>query len=139
MFRDQQCVIRIARRKTGLRPVRQIGSQPVYTSISPIHDDYTEVFDKEKTLYLNSTTIALSYYVWPSGPSHTDGDASAYFVETEVFHTGDTSWNGHYPFIDYSTGGHIKGMIKAAETNLAKVTEKTIVIPGTARSAGNQK
>jgi len=30
-------------------------------------------------------------------------------------------------------------MIKAAETNLAKVTEKTIVIPGTARSAGNQK
>ena len=50
----------------------------------------TEVFDREKTLYLNSTTIALSYY----GPSHTDGDVSAYFVEAEVFHTGDTWWNG---------------------------------------------
>jgi glyoxylase-like metal-dependent hydrolase (beta-lactamase superfamily II) len=94
----------------------------------------TEVFDREKTLYLNSTTIALSYY----GPSHTDGDVSAYFVEAEVFHTGDTWWNGHYPFIDYSTGGNIKGMIKAAEANLAKATEKTIVIPGTARSAGNR-
>jgi glyoxylase-like metal-dependent hydrolase (beta-lactamase superfamily II) len=92
----------------------------------------TEVFDKEKTLYLNSTTIALSYY----GPSHTDGDVSAYFVEAEVFHTGDTWWNGHYPFIDCSTGGNIKGMIKAAEANLARVTEKTIVIPGHGKIGG---
>jgi glyoxylase-like metal-dependent hydrolase (beta-lactamase superfamily II) len=92
----------------------------------------TEVFDKEKTLYLNSTTIALSYY----GPSHTDGDVSAYFVEAEVLHTGDTWWNGHYPFIDYSTGGNIKGMIKAAEANLARVSEKTIVIPGHGKIGG---
>jgi glyoxylase-like metal-dependent hydrolase (beta-lactamase superfamily II) len=92
----------------------------------------TEVFDKEKTLHLNSRTIELSYY----GPSHTDGDISAYFVEADVFHTGDTWWNGHYPFIDYSTGGNIKGMIKAAETNLAKVTEKTIVIPGHGKIGG---
>ena len=95
----------------------------------------TDVFDKEKTLYLNSTTIALSYY----GPSHTDGDVSAYFVEADVFHTGDTWWNGHYPFIDYSTGGNIKGMIKAAETNLAKVTEKTIVIPGHGKIGGKSE
>jgi len=91
-----------------------------------------KVFDQEKNLYLNSTTIALSYY----GPSHTDGDVSAYFIEAEVFHTGDTWWNGHYPFIDYSTGGHIKGMIKAAEANLARVTEKTIVIPGHGKIGG---
>jgi glyoxylase-like metal-dependent hydrolase (beta-lactamase superfamily II) len=99
---------------------------------SPADAIPTEVFDKEKTLYLNNTTIALSYY----GPSHTDGDVSAYFVEAEVFHTGDTWWNGHYPFIDYSTGGNIKGMIKAAEANLAKVTEKTIVIPGHGKIGG---
>jgi glyoxylase-like metal-dependent hydrolase (beta-lactamase superfamily II) len=92
----------------------------------------TEVFAKEKTLYLNSTTIALSYY----GPSHTDSDVSAYFVEAEVFHTGDSWWNGRYPFIDYSTGGNIKGMIKAAEANLARVTEKTIVIPGHGKIGG---
>lgn len=85
-----------------------------------------EVFDKEKTLHLNSTAITLAYY----GPSHTDGDISAYFVEPDVLHCGDTWWNGHYPFIDYSTGGHINGMIKAAEWNLAKAGEKTIVIPG---------
>ena len=88
-----------------------------------------------KNLYLNGTTIALSYY----GPSHTDGDVSAYFVEADVLHTGDTWWNGHYPFIDYSTGGNIKGMIKAAETNLAKVTEKTIVIPGHGKIGGKSE
>ena len=91
-----------------------------------------EVFENEKTLRLNGSTIALAYY----GPSHTDGDICAYFVEADVFHTGDTWWNGHYPFIDYSTGGHINGMIKAAEINLAKVTEKTIVIPGHGKIGG---
>jgi glyoxylase-like metal-dependent hydrolase (beta-lactamase superfamily II) len=91
-----------------------------------------EIFDKERALHLNSATIALTYY----GPSHTDGDISAYFVEADVLHCGDTWWNGHYPFIDYSTGGNIKGMIKAAEANLGRVTDKTIVIPGHGKVAG---
>jgi glyoxylase-like metal-dependent hydrolase (beta-lactamase superfamily II) len=99
---------------------------------SPASAIPSEIFDKDKTLHLNGATIALAYY----GPSHTDGDISAYFVEADVFHTGDTWWNGHYPFIDYSTGGNIKGMIKAAETNLARVTDKTIVIPGHGKVGG---
>jgi glyoxylase-like metal-dependent hydrolase (beta-lactamase superfamily II) len=86
----------------------------------------TDVFNADKTLQLNGATIALKYY----GPSHTDGDISAYFIEADVLHTGDTWWNGHYPFIDYSTGGSLNGMIKAAEANLAMVTDKTIVVPG---------
>src|SRR5262249_22516253 len=32
--------------------------------------------------------------------------------------------------IDYSTGGNIDGMIKAAEANIAAAGAKTIVIPG---------
>lgn len=91
-----------------------------------------EVIDKEKTLHCNGETIALAYY----GPSHTDGDISAYFAEADVLHCGDTWWNGHYPFIDYSTGGNINGMIKAAEANLARVSEKTIVIPGHGKIGG---
>jgi glyoxylase-like metal-dependent hydrolase (beta-lactamase superfamily II) len=86
----------------------------------------TEVFTADKTLHLNGATIALKYY----GPAHTDGDVSAYFIEADVLHTGDTWWNGYYPFIDYSTGGSLDGMIKAAEANLAMVTDKTVVIPG---------
>jgi len=85
-----------------------------------------EVIDADKTLHLNSANITLKYY----GPAHTDGDISIYFAEADVLHTGDTFWNGHFPFIDYSTGGNIEGMIKAAEANLAMVTDKTIVIPG---------
>jgi glyoxylase-like metal-dependent hydrolase (beta-lactamase superfamily II) len=85
-----------------------------------------DVFDTSKTLRLNEATIVLKYY----GPAHTDGDVSAYFMEADVFHTGDTWWNGHFPFIDYSTGGNIDGMIRAAETNIAAVSDKTIVIPG---------
>ena len=34
------------------------------------------------------------------------------------------------PFIDYSTGGSIDGTIRAAEANIASVTDKMIVIPG---------
>ena len=86
----------------------------------------TDVFAADKTLHLNGATIALKYY----GPAHTDGDISAYFTEADVFHAGDTWWNGHFPFIDYSTGGSLVGMITAAEANLAMVTDKTIVIPG---------
>jgi glyoxylase-like metal-dependent hydrolase (beta-lactamase superfamily II) len=86
----------------------------------------TEITGAEKTLHLNGATVALKYY----DPAHTDGDISIYFTEADVFHTGDTWWNGHYPFIDYSTGGSIDGMIKAAEANLAMVTDKTVVVPG---------
>lgn len=93
---------------------------------SPADAIPTDVFTGDKTLHLNGATIALKYY----GPSHTDSDVSAYFIEADVLHTGDTWWNGHYPFIDYSTGGSIDGMIRAAEANVARVTDKTVVIPG---------
>jgi glyoxylase-like metal-dependent hydrolase (beta-lactamase superfamily II) len=92
----------------------------------------TEVVSADKTLSLNGATIAVKYY----GPAHTDGDLSLYFTEADVLHTGDTWWNGYFPFIDYSTGGSIDGMIKAAEANLAMVTDKTVVVPGHGPVAG---
>src|SRR6201987_5681038 len=85
-----------------------------------------EVFEDERTVQLNGTTIALKHYA----PAHTDSDISALFTEADIFHVADTFWNGYYPFIDYSTGGSIDGMIHATEVNLAKVTAKMIVIPG---------
>jgi glyoxylase-like metal-dependent hydrolase (beta-lactamase superfamily II) len=59
----------------------------------------SEVFAAKRDLKLNGTSIALRYY----GPAHTDGDISASFGEADILHTGDTFWNGIYPFIDYST------------------------------------
>jgi glyoxylase-like metal-dependent hydrolase (beta-lactamase superfamily II) len=84
------------------------------------------VFKEDHTLHANGTTLVLKHYL----PAHTDSDISVHFVEADVFHTGDTFWNRNYPFIDYSTGGSIDGTIRAAEANLAKVTDSMIVIPG---------
>ena len=74
----------------------------------------------------NDTALALRYY----GPAHTDSDISVVFEEADVIHVGDTWWNEIYPFIDYSTGGSIDGMIRATKRNLSVVTDKTIIIPG---------
>jgi glyoxylase-like metal-dependent hydrolase (beta-lactamase superfamily II) len=84
------------------------------------------VFKEDHTLHVNGATLILKHYL----PAHTDSDISVHFAEADIFHTGDTFWNRTYPFIDYSTGGSIDGTIRAVEANLAKVTEKMIVIPG---------
>ncbi|MFL5332104.1 MAG: MBL fold metallo-hydrolase [Geminicoccaceae bacterium] len=95
----------------------------------------SEVFAMERTLKLNGTTLALKYY----GPAHTDSDISVHLVEPDILHTGDTFWNGVYPFIDYSTGGSIDGSIRAAETDLALVTDRTIIIPGHGQPVSNRR
>jgi glyoxylase-like metal-dependent hydrolase (beta-lactamase superfamily II) len=86
----------------------------------------TVLFKKGLRLDLNGASIALDYYE----PAHTDCDIAVHFVEADVLHVADTWWNGVYPFIDYSSGGNIDGMIDATEANLARVTDKTIIIPG---------
>jgi glyoxylase-like metal-dependent hydrolase (beta-lactamase superfamily II) len=83
-------------------------------------------FKEDHSVHANGTTLVLKHYL----PAHTDSDISVHFAEADIFHTGDTFWNRDYPFIDYSTGGSIDGQIRAAEANLAKVTDKMIVIPG---------
>jgi len=86
----------------------------------------TTTFRDAHRLHHNDTSIALRFY----GPAHTDSDISVVFEEADLIHVGDTWWNGFYPFIDYSTGGSIDGMIRATKRNLSVVTEKTIIIPG---------
>ncbi len=85
-----------------------------------------KVFQTEQTVQLNGATIVLKHYA----PAHTDSDISVHFTNADILHVADTFWNGYYPFIDYSTGGSIDGTIRATEANLAKVTDKMIVIPG---------
>ena len=84
------------------------------------------VFRGATTLHFNSVGIVLE----PYAPAHTDGDIRVTFNDLGVVHLGDTWWNGHYPFIDYSTGGSLNGMIRAAEENVDAVTDKTTIIPG---------
>jgi glyoxylase-like metal-dependent hydrolase (beta-lactamase superfamily II) len=86
----------------------------------------TEVFADRRSVAINGATLDLAHYE----PAHTDSDISVRFEPFDILHTGDTYWNGFYPFIDYSTGGSIDGAIAAASANVDKATKETIVIPG---------
>jgi glyoxylase-like metal-dependent hydrolase (beta-lactamase superfamily II) len=86
----------------------------------------TKVMQDSLSLDCNGESIVLKHYL----PAHTDSDISVEFINAEILHVADTWWNGYFPFIDYSTGGSIDGSIRAAAANIARVTDKTIVIPG---------
>jgi len=85
-----------------------------------------EIFSEHKAMHLNGTRLSLDHY----GPAHTDGDISVHFEDADIMHVADTYWNGIYPFIDYSTGGNIQGMMIATNRNIEKTTRDTIIIPG---------
>jgi glyoxylase-like metal-dependent hydrolase (beta-lactamase superfamily II) len=95
--------------------------QPLPVSARP-----TMIIKTEKTMSFGGDIVVIRYY----GPAHTDGDLSVYFTKADVLATGDTWWNGMYPFIDYVAGGSIDGMIRAANANIARGTEETLIVPG---------
>ena len=106
-----------------------------YNFVSPPANGLpSEVFASERALSLNGQSINLKHY----NPAHTDSDISVTFAEADVVHVADTFWNGVYPFIDYSTGGSIDGMIAASDANLAATTDKTIIIPGHGQPVSNK-
>ena len=85
-----------------------------------------EVVAADRTIAFGPEKVAIRHY----RASHTDGDISVYFRKADVLQTGDTFWNGAYPFIDYVTGGSIDGAIGAANENLRLAKRSTVVIPG---------
>ena len=93
-----------------------------------------DVFAREHSLKLNGASLSLKYY----GNAHTDSDISVTFGEADVIHVADTFWNGVYPFIDYSTGGSIDGMIAASDANLKATTDSTVIIAGHGRPVSNK-
>ena len=118
-----------------LEAVQRVADWDFTFPSSPLAAVPTEVFSSEMTLTVNHSTLHLKHY----DPAHTDSDISVSFTEADIRHCGDTYWNGIYPFIDYSTGGNIDGMIKASEENLAAVSSKTIVIPGHGNPVSNKE
>jgi glyoxylase-like metal-dependent hydrolase (beta-lactamase superfamily II) len=93
---------------------------------APIGALATILLNTYRHLSDGTNTLKLTHYE----PAHTDTDLSVHFTEANILHCGDTFWNGFYPFIDYSSGGNINGMISATEQNLATAAPDTIVIPG---------
>ena len=85
-------------------------------------------------------TLGDSGQIWLNGknavlkhmppPAHSDGDVFVIFPELNALQTGDLFFNGIFPFIDYSSGGSLEGMIAAQKKLLALVDDNTKIIPG---------
>lgn len=78
------------------------------------------------TFHVNGETI----HAFHVPNAHTDTDAIVHFAKANVFHMGDTFWNGAYPRIDAGTGGSLQGVIAAVEKVLAQANANTTFIPG---------
>ena len=62
--------------------------------------------------------------------AHTDGDAVIHFENSNVIHTGDTFFNGLFPYIDLGNGGSVDGYIAAQQEIIALSNNHTKIIPG---------
>lgn len=83
-------------------------------------------FNDMMNLHINNNDIVIAHV----HNAHTDGDALIYLPQSNVLHTGDTFFNGMFPYIDLESGGSVDGDIKAAETGISLINENTKIIPG---------
>lgn len=118
----------IAHEKTRLR-MSSGGPIPAFDVAvppSPAGALPTIVFGEAHSVAVNGEVIQLRRHT----PAHTDTDISVFFSKANILHTGDTSFNGIYPFIDYDSGGSVRGLLAASTENLALADGQTIVVPG---------
>jgi len=83
-------------------------------------------FNDKLNLHLNGEET-LVFHV---ANAHTNGDAILYFSNSNVLHTGDTYFNGRYPYIDLNNGGSVDGYINAVKQSLILIDDDTKIIPG---------
>lgn len=61
--------------------------------------------------------------------ANSDGDIYLFFPESNIMVVSDIITVGRYPFMDYSTGGWVGGMVEATNVLLKMVDAKTRIIP----------
>jgi len=83
-------------------------------------------YAKNMHFHLNGEDL----YITHVANAHTDGDSIVMFKKANVIHTGDTFFNGFFPFIDVENGGSLAGMINAAEVIITMSDTQTKIIPG---------
>jgi len=83
-------------------------------------------FSETITFHLGGHTV----YAEHVANAHTDGDSIVQLPEADVIHTGDLVFFGMYPFIDYSSGGSIGGMVRAVDRMLEMTGPETRIIAG---------
>lgn len=83
-------------------------------------------YNDKMSIEINGETVIVIHV----DNAHTDGDSLLYFTKSNVLHTGDTYFNGRYPYIDLKSGGSINGYIDAVKKGLMLVDADTKIIPG---------
>ena len=83
-------------------------------------------FNDKLSVYMNDEQV----YIFHVAHAHTDGDSLLYFTKSNVLHTGDTYFQGWYPYIDLNSGGSVNGYIAAVKKGLSLINDDTIIIPG---------
>jgi len=86
----------------------------------------TITFNDKLNVHINGEQVMIFHIE----NAHTDGDVLLYFTKSNVLHTGDTFFNGRYPYIDLNSGGSIDGYINAAKAGLMVIDDDTKIIPG---------
>jgi len=86
----------------------------------------TLTYEHRITLYMNGEEIEGTY----KQPSHTDTDTIVYFHNANVVHMGDVFVNNLYPLIDIASNGTINGYFPVIDAVLARINDKTQVVPG---------
>ncbi len=92
-------------------------------------------FPTDINLHLNGEEIEVIHLK----NAHTDGDAVIYFKTSNVIHMGDTYFAAQYPFIDYSTGGGITGVVAGLQKVFDMIDDDTKIIPGHGNLSNKQQ
>ncbi len=61
--------------------------------------------------------------------AHTDGDIYVRFPDLNVIAAGGAAVAGHYPILDYSTGGWIGGLVDATRAIIDLSDDDTLIVP----------
>ncbi len=83
-------------------------------------------FSENVSFHLNGHDID----VFHAPNAHTDGDAIVHFKNRNVIHMGDVMFSGMYPFVDTSTGGNVRGVLRAVERVLPLADGGTKIVCG---------
>lgn len=83
-------------------------------------------FTEDMMFHYNNDDILFTHV----HDAHTDGDAIVYFTKNNVIHTGDTYFQGRFPYIDLDSGGSIDGYIEGIGKIIMLADDQTKIMPG---------
>ena len=108
-------------------------SAPQYMQALDVHFDAVPVAGRPTETFSGASDaegFGQPVLLHEFAPAHTDSDLYVWFPESNVLHVADIWFDGFYPLIDYSTGGHLPGMVTAADGALKVAKPDTKIIPG---------